>query len=82
MWRISQVDRATRMLTRIDGCRQSKLGNIIRIIIESGFLYTSLVLMTFATEVADRNAIYGVADVVRRGKPSKAIYTLTSERKT
>lgn len=36
----------------------------MRIIVESGLLYTTLVLVTFGTELAGSNAVYGVSDVV------------------
>lgn len=43
---------------------RTKLENVIRIILESGMLYTITVLITFICELAGSNAIYGVSDVV------------------
>ena len=47
------------------GMQRTRLQQIIRIIIESGLLYTTLVILTFICELASSNAIYGVSDVVR-----------------
>lgn len=44
---------------------RTRLQQVIRIIIESGLLYTTLVIATFICELASSNAIYGVSDVVR-----------------
>lgn len=65
VWRIWLVSRDTSRLTSLNNRKgPSRLGNVIRIVIESGLLYTSLVLITFGTELAGSNAIYGVSDVV------------------
>ena len=44
---------------------RTRLEQVIRIIIESGMLYTLFVILTFVTELAGSNAIYGVSDMVR-----------------
>lgn len=41
------------------------LHDIMRIFVESAFLYTSLVLVTFITELTGSNAVYCAADIVR-----------------
>ncbi|THG93988.1 hypothetical protein EW026_g7390 [Hermanssonia centrifuga] len=46
------------------GLPRSRLEKVIRIIIESGMLYTLFVIMTFICELAGSNAIYGVSDVL------------------
>lgn len=43
---------------------RTRLEQAIRIIIESGMLYTVFVILTFATALAGSNAIYGVSDMV------------------
>ena len=65
VWRIWRVSRVTSGVIH-NRRGHSSLGNVIRIVIESGLLYTSLVLITFGTELAGSNAIYGVSDVVRQ----------------
>lgn len=71
VWKIWSVDREGSRYqvsspdSRRGLFRRSRLSNVIRIVVESGLLYTTLVLVTFGTEVAGSNALYGVSDVVR-----------------
>lgn len=69
MWRIWRVDRASARAglasTSARAGAPSRLAQALRIVVESGALYTALVLATFGTELAGSNAIYGVSDVVR-----------------
>lgn len=44
---------------------RTRLENVIRIILESGMLYTLTVIATFICEIVGSNAIYPVSDVVR-----------------
>ncbi|GJF00792.1 hypothetical protein PsYK624_170930 [Phanerochaete sordida] len=72
VWKISAVDReaARWKLSSVagDGSTpphgRTRLAQVVRIIIESGALYTALVLVTFGTELAGSNAVYGVSDVM------------------
>ncbi len=43
----------------------SKLARVIRIVVESALLYTTLVLMTTVADVIGSNAIYPLAETVR-----------------
>ena len=70
VWRIWGVDRkssphVTHVNTQQGSIPRTRLHQVIRIIIESGMLYTTLVIATFICELAGSNAIYGVSDVVR-----------------
>ena len=76
VWRIWGVNkRSSPVVTRANGrvrgvpTPRTKLEQVIRIIIESGLIYTTLVVATFICELAKSNAIYGVSDVVRRVFP-------------
>lgn len=64
VWRIWTVSREANRAgaSRSTGIR---LEDIIRIFVESAFLYTSFVLATFVTEVTGSNAVYCAADIVR-----------------
>ena len=42
-----------------------KLTRVIRILVESGLIYTVSVIVFFGTFLASNNAQYGVSDVVR-----------------
>ncbi|KIP05679.1 hypothetical protein PHLGIDRAFT_119583, partial [Phlebiopsis gigantea 11061_1 CR5-6] len=64
VWRIWRIDRQTAALAARPARRRSRLANVVRILVESGALYTALVLATFGTELAGSNAIYGVSDVM------------------
>lgn len=72
--RIWLIFRETSRLKRISpnsyNSNHTSLGTAIRIFIESGLLYTSLVLITFGTEVAGSHAIYDVSNVVCVGTVS------------
>ena len=66
VWRIWSIHRETSHTASFGSASSSssRLTNVIRIVVESGLIYTSLVLITFGTELAGNNAIYGVSDVV------------------
>lgn len=70
VWKIWRVNKDSspnvpHISTAQRGLPRSRLEKVIRIIIESGMLYTLFVIMTFICELAGSNAIYGVSDVVR-----------------
>lgn len=68
MWRIRGINRETAAhVTQRTSHKvpRTRLEQVIRIIIESGMLYTLFVILTFVTELANSNAIYGVSDTVR-----------------
>jgi hypothetical protein len=69
VWRIWSIDRAnTKFLPSFDRTRlpqRSLFSRVIRIVVESALLYTTLVLITFGTQVAGSNALYDTSDVVR-----------------
>ena len=70
VWRIRKINHAsaphvTRKTGSDRGLERTRLERVIRIIIESGMLYTLFVILTFACELAGSNAIYGVSDMVR-----------------
>ncbi|KAJ7903797.1 hypothetical protein B0H14DRAFT_3421976 [Mycena olivaceomarginata] len=52
VFRIWRVDRNT-----------ARLRNTMRIIIESGLMYTTIALLTFITQITNSNSTYGVSDV-------------------
>ena len=62
VWRIYQVDRETSKFVTLPRQKRSTLANAIRIIVESGLLYTIFVLLSLVTEVVGSNA----ADVVEQ----------------
>jgi hypothetical protein len=43
---------------------QGRLRNIMRIIIESGLMYSAIALLTFATIIVGSNAVYVTSDMV------------------
>lgn len=53
---------------------RTRLEQTIRIIIESGMLYTLFVILTFICELAGSNAIYGVSCTVRLSSPARASF--------
>lgn len=55
---------------RFSRAPHTRLENVIRIILESGLLYTVNALATLVCAVAQSNAIYGVSDVVSAHPPS------------
>ena len=65
MYRILKINDgvASQSLTRVGGSR--RLTRVVRILIESGLIYTFSVLVFFCTYLASNNAQYGVSDVVR-----------------
>lgn len=46
--------------------RRTRLQNVTRIIIESGFLYTTIALITFITFLTGSNSFYATSDAVSR----------------
>ena len=64
VYRILQINNgvASQEITRVGGNR--KLTRVVRILVESGLLYTASVIVFFATFLASNNAQYGVSDVV------------------
>ncbi|KAF8208494.1 hypothetical protein K438DRAFT_1812301 [Mycena galopus ATCC 62051] len=42
---------------------QTRLGQAIRIVVESGLIYTAIAILTFITQVINSNSTYGVSDV-------------------
>ena len=72
VYRILQINNgvASQDITRVGGNR--KLTRVVRILVESGLLYTASVIVFFATFLASNNAQYGVSDVVsaRHASPS------------
>ncbi|PSR75960.1 hypothetical protein PHLCEN_2v8765 [Hermanssonia centrifuga] len=69
VWKIWRVNKDSspnvpHISTAQRGLPRSRLEKVIRIIIESGMLYTLFVIMTFICELAGSNAIYGVSDVL------------------
>lgn len=67
VWRLWKVDQSNRQLQihSNTSATHSKLREIIRIIVESGFLYTAAALTSFVTFVVGSNAVYVATDVVR-----------------
>lgn len=60
MWRIWRVRRRT-----VDSAvHPNRLRHVIRIVIDSGLMYTITVIVFFGTTLAESNAQYGVSDVV------------------
>ena len=55
-------------ITRVGG--NQKLTRVVRILVESGLIYTISVIVFFGTFLASNNAQYGVSDVVRARHPS------------
>ena len=86
MWKIRKINKGTahHVTQKPAGNRQPKtrLEHVIRIIIESGMLYTLFVILTFICELAGSNAIYGVSDMVRSVSPSfaRSAHDLPSRR--
>ena len=71
VWKIRRINKETAALVTQRTSHKvprTRLEQAIRIIIESGMLYTLFVILTFITELAGSNAIYGVSDMV--GFPS------------
>ncbi|GJE85142.1 hypothetical protein PsYK624_012200 [Phanerochaete sordida] len=68
VWKIRKINRGTtsHVPQKTTGSRRprTRLEHVIRIIIESGMLYTVFVILTFACELAGSNAIYGVSDMM------------------
>ncbi|KAF8208510.1 hypothetical protein K438DRAFT_1712167 [Mycena galopus ATCC 62051] len=62
IWR---VDRKTAFFAyRSDSQNgQTRLGQAIRVIIESGLMYTAIAILTCITQVANSNSTYGISDV-------------------
>jgi len=67
VWRIWSIDKKTSILRTVSSSgsgNRSRLANVVRIVLESGTLYTILVLITFGCDVANSNALYGVSNVM------------------
>ncbi|RPD54059.1 hypothetical protein L227DRAFT_556836 [Lentinus tigrinus ALCF2SS1-6] len=64
VYRILQINNgvASHDITRVGGNR--RLTRVIRILVESGLIYTASVVVFFGTFLASNNAQYGVSDVV------------------
>lgn len=60
VWRIWRVRRKT----ADSAVHPNRLMHVIRIIIDSGSMYTLCVIIFFGTTLAESNAQYGVSDVV------------------
>jgi hypothetical protein len=64
VWRIWKVDRSNKQ-TRIDSHSKgshSSLHNVMRIVVESGLLYTATAFITFVTFVVGSNGVYVITD--------------------
>ena len=60
VWRIWHVRRKT-----VDSTiHPNRLAHVIRIIVDSGLMYTVSMIIFFGTTLAESNAQYGVSDVV------------------
>ncbi|KAJ7719956.1 hypothetical protein B0H16DRAFT_1218975, partial [Mycena metata] len=65
IWRVDQQNARFAYHTNSSSAnkRQSKLRQVMRVIIESGLMYTTIALITFITYIANSNSTYGVSDV-------------------
>ncbi|RPD65719.1 hypothetical protein L226DRAFT_557681 [Lentinus tigrinus ALCF2SS1-7] len=64
VYRIMKINHsiASQDITRVGGSR--RLTHVVRILIESGLIYTASVVVFFGTYLASNNAQYGVSDLV------------------
>ena len=65
MYRIMQVTRGVNSVMHAGDSGTRRLTRVVRILVESGLLYTVSVIVFFGTFLASNNAQYGVSDVVR-----------------
>lgn len=67
VWRIWTITQQTDKLVSINPRRRgrTKLNRVVHIIIQSGLLYTTFVLVSFGAEVAGSNSLYMVSGMVR-----------------
>ncbi|KAJ7844902.1 hypothetical protein B0H14DRAFT_3868192 [Mycena olivaceomarginata] len=64
VFRIWRVDREnTRFAYNASQGGQSRLHQVMRIVIESGLMYTTIAFLTFITQITNSNSTYGVSDV-------------------
>lgn len=84
VWRIRRINRGTAAhVTQRTTHRapRTRLEHVVRIVVEAGMLYTLFVVLTFVTELAGSNAVYGVSDMVRpRSAPGTIAPRLTPPR--
>ncbi|THG99497.1 hypothetical protein EW026_g2856 [Hermanssonia centrifuga] len=66
VWRIWSIDKESTRMTSLSTLKggSSKLARVIRIVVESALLYTTLVLMTTVADVIGSNAIYPLAETM------------------
>lgn len=64
VWRIRSIDSEFSTPIPLPRRKLSRFSKIIRIIIESGLLYSAIVVFSFVTELTGSNVVYPVADVV------------------
>ena len=78
MYRILKINDgvASQSLTRVGGSR--RLTRVVRILIESGLIYTFSVLVFFCTYLAANDSQYAVADVVSFIHVSTAVCSMMS----
>ena len=65
VYRILQVTRGVNSVMHAGDSGTRRLTRVVRILVESGLLYTVSVIVFFGTFLASNNAQYGVSDVVR-----------------
>lgn len=68
VWRIWTITQQTDKLVSINPRRRrgrTKLNRVVHIIIQSGLLYMTFVLVSFGAEVAGSNSLYMVSGMVR-----------------
>ena len=64
VYRILKVNRGIVSQNIVRSGRSSRLTRVVRILIESGLIYTASVVVLICTFLASNNAQYGVSDVV------------------
>ena len=69
MWRIRRVDRACAKLVALTRRGGSRLSTVVRIMVDSGLLYTLFIVASCGAELAGSNAIYISCSMVRLVPP-------------
>ncbi|KAF7353742.1 hypothetical protein MVEN_01059600 [Mycena venus] len=63
IWRVDRQNAPFTYHTNSSSKQHSRLREVMRIIIESGLMYTTIALLTFITQITNSNSTYGVSDV-------------------
>lgn len=64
IWRVDSSGRKYLMSNGTGKSAQGRLRNVMRIIIESGLMYSVIALLTFITIIVGSNAVYVTSDMV------------------